>query len=397
MKRRIGTKIPVKMKILMGGSIFFGVLLIVFGPIFLFSSLNPTNEVRPVIGVNLKVLLQIPPNDDNNQQVYELNLLNTHNSQIRVFNSDEDYQKFIKDEGKSELSSYSFTYRQVQKVKIFGLSETNWDISPKLLEYFKDNVQKPLNISLKYSFTTQDDASSSSYYGNEIYEDINYDIFEKISDLIFNESTVQTEVKIEMPNVYSPYQKLQSDSEPKILIKHKVGATLVLNKQKKGDKTYYNWNIYSGDDKSSNQDYGLEFITFSDFYSFFTFGMDVITFYVSFVVVVGNLLRAIFLGQSERIMYAEMVNPGKLFSVCEGIKISRIKKDFLKEEKLYYLLIDFMRSPEMFKNLTMSSLIYIQDNNIGREEIKYKEYEVESKALIASKKPKNKILNSIQK
>ena len=96
-------------------------------------------------------------------------------------------------------------------------------------------------------------------------------------------------------------------------------------------------------------------------------------------------------------MYAEMVNPGKLFSVCEGIKISRIKKDFLKEEKLYYLLIDFMRSPEMFKNLTMSSLIYIQDNNIGREEIKYKEYEVESKALIASKKPKNKILNSIQK
>ena len=399
MKRRIGTKIPVYMKLLMGGSIFFGVLLIVFGPIFLFSSLNPTNKVRPVIGVNLKILLQIPPSEDDNQQVYELTLLDTYNSQINIFSSDSEYQKFIKDKERVDFLSYtsSFDYEQVQKVKIFGLSETNWDISPKLLEYFKDNVQKPLNISLKYSFTTQDDASSSSYYGNEIYEDIDYDIFEKISDLIFNESTVQTEVKIEMPNVYSPYQKLQSDSEPKILIKHKVGATLVLNKQKKGDKTYYNWNIYSSDDKSSNQDYGLEFITFSDFYSFFTFGMDVITFYVSFVVVVGNLLRAVFLGQSERIMYAEMVNPGKLFSVCEGIKISRIKKDFLKEEKLYYLLIDFMRSPEMFKNLTMSSLIYIQDNNIGREEIKYKEYEVESKALIASKKPKNKILNSIQK
>ena len=399
MKRRIGTKIPVYMKLLMGGSIFFGVLLIVFGPIFLFSSLNPTNKVRPVIGVNLKILLQIPPSEDDNQQVYELTLLDTYNSQINIFSSDSEYQKFIKDKERVDFLSYtsSFDYEQVQKVKIFGLSETNWDISPKLLEYFKDNVQKPLNISLKYSFTTQDDASSSSYYGNEIYEDIDYDIFEKISDLIFNESTVQTEVKIEMPNVYSPYQKLQSDSEPKILIKHKVGATLVLNKQKKGDKTYYNWNIYSSDDKSLNQDYGLEFITFSDFYSFFTFGMDVITFYVSFVVVVGNLLRAVFLGQSERIMYAEMVNPGKLFSVCEGIKISRIKKDFLKEEKLYYLLIDFMRSPEMFKNLTMSSLIYIQDNNIGREEIKYKEYEVESKALITSKKPKNKILNSIQK
>ncbi len=40
----------------------------------------------------------------------------------------------------------------------------------------------------------------------------------------------------------------------------------------------------------------------------------------------------------------------------------------------------------MFKNLTMSSLIYIQDNNVGNDEIKYKEYEVESKALYTSKK-----------
>ena len=40
----------------------------------------------------------------------------------------------------------------------------------------------------------------------------------------------------------------------------------------------------------------------------------------------------------------------------------------------------------MFKNITMSSLIFIQDNNIAMEGIKYKEYEVESKALYTSKK-----------
>ena len=125
--------------------------------------------------------------------------------------------------------------------------------------------------------------------------------------------------------------------------------------------------------------------------------MDVITFYVSFILVLGQVIRGAFLGQAERIMYAEMVNPGKLFSVCEGIKISRIKKDFLQEEKLYYLLIDFMRSPEMFKNITMSSLIYIQENNIGREEIKYKEFEVESKALISNKKYNKRLANAVRK
>ena len=63
----------------------------------------------------------------------------------------------------------------------------------------------------------------------------------------------------------------------------------------------------------------------------------------------------------------------------------------------YYLLIDFMRSPEMFKNITLSSLIFIQDNNIGREEIKYKEYEVESKALYTIRKGNKKSTVIIKK
>jgi hypothetical protein len=59
-----------------------------------------------------------------------------------------------------------------------------------------------------------------------------------------------------------------------------------------------------------------------------------------------------------------MVLPNKLLNVCEGIRISRIKKDYLKEEQLYYLLIDLMRSPEIIKSITKSSLAFIQEKNI---------------------------------
>ena len=398
MNRRIGTKIPLYMKIFMGASIFFGVLLIVFGPIFLFSSLNPTNEVKPVVGVNLKVVLQIPPIDKDSQQVYELTLLDLYNSQIKVFSSTEEYAKYMKSED-SDVKRYisAFKYQQVQRVRIFGYSETNWDISPKLLEYFlSTNTDETLNISLKYSFTSSSDPSSGGYYGNDVYQEVNRDIFGKIFDLIFNENSVDTEVEINMPEAFSPYQKLQTDSEPTVLIDKKKEATLVLSRQLRGNTSFFNWNIYNSKDKN-NANLGIEFITFSDFYSSFTFGMDVITFYVSFVVVVGNVIRSIFLGQSERIMYCEMVNPGKLLSVCEGIKISRIKKDFLQEEKLYYLLIDFMRSPEMFKNITLSSLIFIQENNIANEEIKYNEYEVESEPLYNKKKLNKKGSMLLQK
>ena len=106
-----------------------------------------------------------------------------------------------------------------------------------------------------YSFTTQSNSDS----GNEIFEDVNYDIFGKIYDFVFNESSIEYEVKIVMPEVYSPYQKLQSDAASIILIEKKLGATLVLNKQIKGKTTYFNWNIYTND--GENEDTGLEFIT----------------------------------------------------------------------------------------------------------------------------------------
>ena len=381
----------------MGATIFFGVLLIVFGPIFLFSSLNPTNEVKPVVGVNLKVILLIPPIDKDNQQTYELTLLDLYNSQIKVFSSDDEYSKYM-DSEESSVKRYisSFKYQQVQRVRIFGYGETNWDISPRLLEYFMSyNREESLNISLKYSFTSSSNPSSGSYYGHDVYENVNDEIFGKIYDLIFNKDSVNTEVEINMPEAFSPYQKLKTDSEPTVLIDKKKGARLVLSRQLRGNTSYFNWNLFSNDDTHKNL--GIEFITFSDFYSSFTFGMDVITFYVSFVVVVGRVIRSFFLGQSERIMYSEMVNPGKLFTVCEGIKISRFKKNFLQEEKLYYLLIDLMRSPEMFKNITLSSLIFIQENNIANEEIKYNEYEVESEALYNKKKQIKKASMTLRK
>ena len=87
-------------------------------------------------------------------------------------------------------------------------------------------------------------------------------------------------------------------------------------------------------------------------------------------------------------MFYEMVLPNKLLNVCEGIRIARIKKDYLKEEQLYYLLIDLMRSPEMIKSITKSSLIFIQDNNIIKnEEIKNK---IESIAIIDDFNSKNR-------
>lgn len=172
--------------------------------------------------------------------------MDLHNAQIKVFTSDSEYSNFIKKE-ENDVKSYisAFKYQQAQRVIVFGYSETNWDISPKLLEYFNNSqINETLNISLKYSFTLSNEINSGSYYGSDVYENVNKDILDKIYNLMFR-NTDDSEVEIKMPEVFSPYQKLQTDSEPTPLTNKKVGAILCLSRQLKENKNYFNWNLYS--------------------------------------------------------------------------------------------------------------------------------------------------------
>ena len=51
-----------------------------------------------------------------------------------------------------------------------------------------------------------------------------------------------------------------------------------------------------------------------------------------------------------------MPHPEELINLCEGIKMSRYSFDFEEEEKLYYILIEFMRSPDYLREITTSSI-----------------------------------------
>ena len=66
--------------------------------------------------------------------------------------------------------------------------------------------------------------------------------------------------------------------------------------------------------------------------------------------------------------------------LCEGIKISRYRHDFVRymklifrEEHLYSVLIDMMRSPEILKMITKSTLQYLMDKNDDENKTESKE------------------------
>ena len=59
MARRVGSIIPNYFKIIFGGLTNLSIIVLIFGPLILFSSLNPINSVNKVDGVNLKIFLCI--------------------------------------------------------------------------------------------------------------------------------------------------------------------------------------------------------------------------------------------------------------------------------------------------------------------------------------------------
>ena len=348
----------------------------IFGPLVLFSYLNPLSFVNRVTGVNFKLILSIPTNSNFTQNL-NLTLFETTNSYIDNFQKDEDYNSFFNEINNTNILDYkkSFKYTQVQNVTVIHYTESNWDISPRFINYLANlEESEGFNIILKYSFQ-REFASSSQYYGIESQE-VMPDNIKLISSFLRDKT--QTNISFEIDNCYSMYQRIPNDDKPMALLtnnKNKIKLTL-----QRDELNVYNWYI-----ETENNE-GIKFVTFSDLYSQVTFGYDVLTFYVTFVIVIGKVIRAVFLGTAERIMYIQMVNPNRLFSLCEGIKISRIRNDFLQEEKLYYLLIDLMRSPEIIKNMTQSSLIFIQDNNTVKKNVKYKEFEVDSAPMIKKSK-----------
>lgn len=58
--------------------------------------------------------------------------------------------------------------------------------------------------------------------------------------------------------------------------------------------------------------------------------------------------------------------PDPIIELCDGISLARIKNDLVLEEELYYLLMDLMRSPEMLKLITHSSISEFNQKVIDR-------------------------------
>ena len=88
--------------------------------------------------------------------------------------------------------------------------------------------------------------------------------------------------------------------------------------------------------------------------SFLTYPL--LTFYISIIYVIAKLFRAGVVPITASIFINDAPNPDDILMLCETIILYRLKEMLAEEEELFFLLVDIMRSPQVFKAICGDSI-----------------------------------------
>ena len=373
--KAVGQEIKKMNKFFMGGLLSFSLVFILIGPVILFSSLNPLNKLNNVISADLKVELCF---------VYKNLLMKNytifHNSKPQSidFITNEEFENFNYSKA---INTKNFPKEQIQTVTFFEENDRNWELSRphinKLIDLINkrndsegnENEMVSIDLVLDYSFYRLLPAGAQQVkkrYNKTIFEKDRRDTIkdEKI-ELIESALGNCYDVNITYDSIFSPPIRLKANTHPKRLLNEKyfkdlpvqigfVGCKNITDTngtRKSYLESYFIFSFYN-----KNKTEGIKFHIFSDQVSSTTLNYSVLTFYVAFVLVAGNYVRNFFSGQPQKISLTEMPHNDELLTLCEGIKVSRYSFNYEEEEKLYYILIEIMRSPDYLRLLTSSSI-----------------------------------------
>ena len=375
----IGQQIGKFLKIGMGGVLSFILVVILIVPIILFSSLNPMNQLNNLTNADIKVEIGF---------LYENSLMKNYtifqNSKPQSIESisEDDFLNYNYTES---LCTKNLPRDQIQTVVFAEENDRNWDLSTpqinNLIQLIKDrnktedNNLKKIYLSIYYSFYRLLPAGAQnpkkSYTKTIFSRKKSNEEDNRKMELLTSALSECKDVNLTYQEVISPPIRLTSDPHPK-RIKNKLYFTdldiqlgfvgcknkTIINETTGNEtiKMSYLESYFTFAISKDNKTEGIKFHVFSDKVSSQTFSSSALTFYVAFVLVIGNYVRNFFSGQPEKISLTEMPHNDELLDLCEGIKVSRYSFNFEEEEKLYYILIEIMRSPDYLRLLTSSSI-----------------------------------------
>ncbi|CAG9318174.1 PIEZO2_4 [Blepharisma stoltei] len=338
-------------KIANGCIVLIFLLCIILMPLLIFSSLNPIIESNGVKSLSVEIGTIV---DDNNY--FRLYLASRVSDMHYITTKEWNENKFNK------LRTIQAADKDLMQIIVMPTSaDTEWNMTPPSQQQLCNSLAdalgpKKTTIELQITYTF---VRKYPQTVQRISEEVSYPLsIEQILDL-------NSVICLGFTNSFS-YEKFDriiyrlpsagsSISPDPIEATNSVPYDLVMNLNKTDTNGLF-WEVGFLD--SAKNFVGMNIVTISENYSPVAFGFSVITFYVSVVWLLGRIIRATLAsGGSTGVLLTDMPDPEPLINLCSGVYLSRMTGDLLREEELYYELIDILRSPEVTKMLTGRSSI----------------------------------------
>ena len=313
------------------------VLLLILGPLIIFSSLNPIVVDNPVKSASVEIGALI------NQSYYMLfsagrvQSITSLSADSHVFNTTSDVTETERENAQTiSMPNSSDSLWTVP-------SDTKAEIIQGLHSANQTNSTTTVELSMSYTFT-REYPPTQTLAKHSASQSLNSSMCGAILN-VFLKPPPQYFV---FPDFYSEVIRIPTAGtqlDPSSASGSRRGLLNLAFQPDVGGQFNY-WTAH-----------GISFYTISEPYSPITFNFSVLTFYVSVVYVVGRLMRLLLAGSAINLILTDIPHPEPLQDLCQGVYIARMGGDLKKEERLYFELIDILRSPEVLKIVTGRSAL----------------------------------------
>jgi hypothetical protein len=229
------------MKFLIGILGTLGLVIVIAGPLLLFSSLNPIAEENMVKGTSLNLAIEV--NVTKSSDIINRYSLFS-NDQVKVLRNIEDdlYKKLQMGE---KTITKNLKRGLMQEIAMSTTSDTVWDIAPpsqsllfeQISNALDESTRLPINVRLTYHFT-RDNPAGNQEVSHSIAIDVtkihNSDtIIKSLFDATNPNSTceLQNDIRFTIDDLYYPVISLYENNDPEIIRVegHSTNVTIIKN------------------------------------------------------------------------------------------------------------------------------------------------------------------------
>jgi hypothetical protein len=344
-------------KIIFGWIALFIFLCIVLAPIFIFSEFNPDSKPNLFQSIETSVGIMI---DYSKFELYK----NSNPKEIKTMTEPE-FNSYIG----SNSTKLTYQADQMQIINLYPFGDTTWSITAEMYRQLDnllvDTLGKQREAYIYVSMrASQVSGKSLPYYDQR-------PLTPQMMIALHEMMTRCTNNKITVPNFYARVMQVTQDGLKAFsdgasfdaMFNKTIELTPVCKNGSNSSDTVQvlYWYVTTSNASASKFEKqgsnGLAFFVMVDNYSknlaMFT---SVVAMYTGFVLIIGNVIRGVFTGQTTKIWTTDVPKSEQIIRICEGVTAARIEGNTFREEVLYWELIDIMRSPEMIKLITSNYL-----------------------------------------